>query len=231
MENDFNCKNKKIESDTTEDVSIDLLNDIVEFSTDVPVIGVVNKLLKLCNNIKDRLFIEKVIAFIYGTNGLDEIKRKKALKDIEEKMKSRSGEQLLYMIDRMNNKQKIDYLSKLFVARVNDVIDTECFFRLFIILERIPYLDVEKLKQYRSDYYDIYTVDLFHSMGVIRLSKINNGYENMNSDKYILSYLGIKLIEILFDEKPENNMEYNKSIQISGMLKSEFIGTTDEVKI
>lgn len=231
MENEFNCENKKIKSDTIEDVSIDLLNDIVEFSTDVPVIGVVNKLLKLRNSIKDRLFIEKLQTFIYGTSGLDEIKRKKALKDIEEKMKSRSGEQLLYMIDRMNNKQKIDYLSKLFVARVNDVIDTECFFRLFTILERIPYLDLEKLKLYKSDYYDVYTVDLFHSMGVIRLSKINNGYENMNSDKYILSYLGIKLIEVLFDEKPESNMEYNKSIQISGMLTYEVIDTVDEVKI
>lgn len=231
MENDFNCKSKEIKSDITEDISIDLLNDIVEFSTDVPVIGVVNKLLKLRNSIKDHLFIEKVQTFIYGTSGLDEVKRKKALKDIEEKMKSRSGEQLLYMIDRMNNKQKIDYLSKLFVARVNDIIDTECFFRLFTILERIPYLDVEKLKLYKSDYYDVYTVDLFHSLGVIRLSKINNGYENMNSDKYILSYLGIKLIEVLFDERSENNMEFNKSIQISGMLTSEVIDTVDEVKI
>lgn len=222
---------KNIISDDIKEISIDLLNDVVEFATDVPVVGVITKLLKLANNIRDRLFIEKVIAFINDTKELDETKRKKALSDIEEKMKSRSGEQLLYMIDRINNKQKVNYLSKLFAARVNDIIDTECFFRLFTILERIPYLDIEKLKLYKSDYYDIFTVDLFHSAGAITLSKIKNGSDDINSDKYVLSYLGIKLIEILFEEKFYSNIEYNKSIEISNMIRFEDIGTVDEIEI
>lgn len=210
---------------------IGLFNDAVEFATDLPVVDVIAKLIKITYSIRDRLFVEKIIAFINGTKNLDETKRKKALCDIEVKMKGRSGEQLLYMIDRMSNKQKVNYLSKLFAARVNNLIDTECFFRLFTALERIPYLDIEKLRRYKSDYYDEYTIDIFHSAGVIRLSEIKNGSNGIKSDRYILSCLGIKLVEILFEEKYESGMANDKYIKISNMLTAEFLDEIDEVKM
>lgn len=224
--NDLECGENIISDDI-----MGLLNDAVEFVTDLPVVDVISKLIKLTYSIRDRLFVEKIIAFINGTKNLDETKRKKALCDIEVKMKGRSGEQLLYMIDRMSNKQKVDYLSKLFAARVNSLIDTECFFRLFTALERIPYLDIEKLRYYKSDYYDEYTIDVFHSAGVIRLSEIKNGSNDINSDRYVLSYLGIKFMEVLFEEKFENRMENDKSIKISNVLTAEFLDKIEEVEV
>lgn len=224
--NDLECGENIISDDI-----MGLLNDAVEFVTDLPVVDVISKLIKLTYSIRDRLFVEKIIAFINGTKNLDETKRKKALCDIEVKMKGRSGEQLLYMIDRMSNKQKVDYLSKLFAARVNNLIDTECFFRLFTALERIPYLDIEKLRYYKSDYYDEYTIDVFHSAGVIRLSEIKNGSNDINSDRYVLSYLGIKFMEVLFEEKFENRMENDKSIKISNVLTAEFLDKIEEVEV
>lgn len=66
---------------------IGLFNDAVEFATDLPVVDVIAKLIKITYSIRDRLFVEKIIAFINGTKNLDETKRKKALCDIEVKMK------------------------------------------------------------------------------------------------------------------------------------------------
>lgn len=105
------------------------------------------------------------------------------------------------------------------------------FFRLFTALERIPYLDIEKLRRYKSDYYDEYTIDIFHSAGVIRLSEIKNGSNGIKSDRYILSCLGIELVEILFEEKYESGMANDKYIKISNMLTAEFLDEIDEVKM
>lgn len=230
MENNDLEHKKNIISDDIKEI-IDLLNDVVEFATGAPVIGVIAKLIKLTSNIRDRLFVEKVITFINETKELGETERKKTLCDIEEKMKSRAGEQLLYLIERMNNKQKVKYLSKLFIARAKGIIDTACFFRLSLLLERLPYMDIEKLSMYKSDYYDEATIDIFSSTGAICLSKIRNGTKELNSDKYILTFLGRKLLEILFGEKCEMNEVHNNSIIISGSLKFEVVDTIEEVNI
>lgn len=227
-------RRKKVISDEDnkiKEVSFDLLNDIVELTIDVPVVGIVSKLVKLTHSIKDRLFIEKVITFISDTEGLDGVKRKEVLRDIELKMNSRPGEVLLYLIERMDNKQKTSYFSKLFLSRANRMIDTECFFRLSVVLERIPYLDIEKLQLYKSNYYDEFTVDIFLSAGAIHLSKIKNGSNDLDSDKYILTKLGAKMVEILFENGMINNRDINNSIQILGMPYVKVIKETNEVKL
>lgn len=96
------------------------------------------------------------------------------------------------MVDRLDNINKEKVLANLVKAKVTYKISIEDFFRLSSMLERIPYVDLVKLKLYLNDYYDEDgDSELLFATGVLQQSVIDANDDN----KYVLSKLGKKLLK------------------------------------
>ena len=99
------------------------------------------------SNYKDKELFRKFTLYIYGIADTDISSRQKFSEEIEEKAKDSAGNVLMGMIDRLDNINKQTILANLTKSRINGDISVEVFFRLYTLLERIPYVDLKNLQK------------------------------------------------------------------------------------
>lgn len=137
-------------------------------------------------------FFRKFTYFIYELEELTEAQRIEFVADIEKAANDASGNIVIGLVDRLDNINKEKVLANLVKAKVTYEISIEDFFRLSSMLERIPYVDLVKLKLYLTDYYDKDgDSELLFATGVLQQSVIDANDDN----KYVLSKLGKKLLK------------------------------------
>lgn len=142
-------------------------------------------------NYKDKELFRKFIHYIYGIAETDVHSRQKFAEEIEKKSEDDAGYILMGMIDRLDNINKQTILANLTKSKINGQISIEDFFRLFTLLERIPYVDLKDLQKYKDDFYDSSGASEFlFSTGALQQSVIDAD----GDDKYVLSKLGQMLL-------------------------------------
>ncbi|MCQ2966883.1 MAG: hypothetical protein MJ250_09155 [Alphaproteobacteria bacterium] len=138
-------------------------------------------------NYRDSEFIRKYATFIFELKETTIEERQKFANDIQEKAQDYSGNVLASIVDKMENINKEKILAKISIARMEEKISIEDFFRLSSMLERIPFIDLNELPKYQEDYYDSKgSSEILYSTGALRQSVI----DEEGDDKYILSRLG-----------------------------------------
>ena len=143
------------------------------------------------SNYKDKELFRKFTLYIYGIADTDMSSRQKFAEEIEEKAKDSAGNVLMGMIDRLDNINKQTILANLTKSRINGDISIEDFFRLYTLLERIPYVDLNDLQKYKEDFYDSNgATEFLFSTGALQQSVIDAD----GDDKYVLSKLGLMLL-------------------------------------
>lgn len=140
---------------------------------------------------KDGEFFRKYYRFLYELAGTTPEQRHKFCEEVQEKAEDFSGNVIMGIVDRMDNIHKEKVLARLTIARINGWITIEEFFRLSSMLERIPYVDLKMLPQYKEPYYDESgDTELLFATGSLNQHTIDaNG-----PSKYVLSTLGEKLL-------------------------------------
>ena len=119
--------------------------------------------------------------------------RQQFSEDIQQKAEDGAGNVIINMVDRLDNINKKTVFAKLSVARIHNFINVEDFFRLHSLLERIPYVDLKLLPQYKDPYYDESgDTELLFATGALEIETIDTKGE---SNKYKLSRLGELLME------------------------------------
>ena len=156
-----------------------------------------NKAKAVCQQIKVILdyrqenFFRKFVCYICGLKDTTQEQRCKFADEIEKKTDDKSGYVLMDMIDRLDNINKLTILANLTRARLDEFISIEQFFRLYSLLERIPYVDLVSLSKYNTEYYDESgDTELLYATGALIQTSIG---EKGNS-KYVLSILGEELL-------------------------------------
>lgn len=153
--------------------------------------GFISAELQILANYQVSEFFRKFTSFIYGLKELSDSKRVEFIAEVEEKAQDSSGNVMMSIIDKLDNINKQKILAYLVIARTNNNISIEDFFRLSSVLERIPYVDLQLLPSYQDEFYDESgDTELLFSTGVLR-----QAYLGEDGDKYILSPLGIKLLK------------------------------------
>ena len=136
-------------------------------------------------------FLRKFITFIYELGDFGDNERMRFLKELEESAQDTSGNIMLSIIDRLDNINKQKILANLVIAKGEGKITIEDFFRLESVLQRIPYVDLEQLPLYQTEYYDDNgDSELLYSTGVLRPAMYHQ-----DGDKYVLSPLGVNLMK------------------------------------
>lgn len=158
----------------------------------VPVFGgALAQEIQVMQNFKESEFFRKYTAFILGVVDTTEKEREKFAEEISKKANDAAGNVIAGMVDRLDNINKEVILANLTMARIDDKISIENFFRLASVLESIPYVDLVKLPLYQTPYYDEDgDTELLNSTGVLRPVKLSE-----DGDTYILSPLGVKLLQ------------------------------------
>lgn len=164
-------------------------------------------------------FARKACNFLYNISDINPEKRYKFVGEIAVRGKDNAGSIFMSLLERLDNINKVEIFSNLFRACVLEYINVDNLFRATAILERIPYIDLNKLCNYQNPYFDVDSTAILFSSGAITLRTIAE--KDLEDDQYVLTNAGYILvkyglqIEIL---KPSIS-----KIDIKGMLTAEIV--------
>lgn len=181
--------------------------------------GVVSSWLQLTKDSRQTYleldFYRKLLALIYEIQDLQPKDIKCFMDDVEKNANDFSGNVITNLVNRTDNINKARVLANLIKSRVKGDISIHDFFRLSSVLERIPYVDLNRLDQYKKPYYDDSgDTELLYATGALKLNAIDADNENL----YILSELGRKLL--VFGMHHFLDVENKGGTNINGMITS-----------
>lgn len=144
-------------------------------------------------------FYRKFLALIYGVQDLSPKNIRTFLDELASNANDYAGNVITNMINRIDNTNKAIVLSNLVRARIENRISINDFFRLSSMLERIPYIDLNELRNYENPFYDeTGDTELLYATGALKLASLNAN----DGDKFSLSYLGALLLEVGMNAGP-----------------------------
>jgi hypothetical protein len=119
---------------------------------DIPVFGTLLGLYRTFGVVRDRIFATKVIRFLAGLGGIPLEEREQFVKDYQKpEEKRRLGETLVLLLDRFDDMDKPEALSRLFGAYVRGQYDLETFRRLAAALDQIPLSAIGPLERFYQE--------------------------------------------------------------------------------
>ena len=162
-------------------------------------------------------FFRKYATYLLGLVDTSPEERHKFAEEIEKKAEDSAGNVISGMVARLDNINKETVFAKLSVARIHGAISTEDFFRVYSLLERIPYVDLKQLPRYKEPFYDESgDTELLFATGALEIETIDS---KGGSNKYKLSRLGELLLRWGFNIHVElehgkgTNVELNRATQ------------------
>lgn len=146
-----NAFSKTIKDTNLKEITVDISEILVDNLLDdgilkeIPIIGTILKLGKFTLNIKDHLFIKKIIYFISEIKDIEPKKRNELISQIDdsEAFRIKVGEKLLFIIDKCEDHIESEYVAKFFKAFLNGKIYYSDFLRCASILQKIFIEDFE----------------------------------------------------------------------------------------
>jgi hypothetical protein len=140
---------------------------------DVPIIGTLVGLAKFGANVRDRLFLKKVLTFLLQLKNVSAEQRKKMVDDIDDSKKYRVkvGEKLLYVIDACNDYEVSELVGTLFKTYLEGGITYDDFLKASAVLQKIGMDDFAWFKKKGStkSYFDLDDVGDLISSGLFEL--------------------------------------------------------------
>ena len=206
-------KDKEFQAVTKDLTEVVIDSNIAEgLLKDVPLLSTIIGTFNTVTNIKDKLFLKKILTFLYELKSISENKIEEQINKIEEDLKYRTkvGEKLLFIIDKCEDTDKASLTGLLFKSFLEKKIDYDQFITGTNIIEKT---DVEELELDNGG-------SEFVSYGLmeIRVTKpnIKVGDEKYYGDKYIPSDN-----EILADRLEITDFEIVASISWIGQILRE----------
>lgn len=151
---------EKIENSLIETVAepnLEITSDLLELGieelaqnevvTKLPVVGSIVAFGKTAVTVRDWIFVKNILAFLRGLNMIDAKKRQQwASKLADDRFRTRVGEEVLSIIDRLKDNSKNLLAGKLFAAYINGHIDYAGFLRICEKLDRLFTSDLHAFK-------------------------------------------------------------------------------------
>ena len=167
-------------------------------------------------------FARKACKFLSDISDLDVQKRYKFVGEIAARGKDNAGYIFMSLLERLENINKVEIMSNLFRACVLEYINIDDFFRTAAILERIPYIDLNKLQDYQNPHFDVDSTAILFSSGAISLCSIAE--KGSEEDQYVLTNPGYILVK--YGLQIDIIKSTLSKINIKGMLTVEAVNDT-----
>ncbi|WP_418360865.1 hypothetical protein [Sphingobacterium detergens] len=174
------------------------IND--EIIKNIPILSTIYNLSKAVISISDKLFLKKVMSFLYELNSIDKnkIENFKLKMESDDKFQKKVGEKLIFIIDKCEDDEKSVIVGKIFKAYLNEKITYEDFLMLSKSIELLGIWDINEFKT--NKYWDFSWSGNLIAAGLLSQELIR-GDERYDSYEYKIdvriSGLGEKLKNIL----------------------------------
>lgn len=186
--------------------SADVFADYVEIGIDsllddsiikeIPVIKTVNSVFKIGKSINTAFFYKKLITFLVNMNdiGIEERERfiERYVKDDKD-----FSEKLLYVIDKLDENKKSEYLAKIFKCYGKGSIDYSTFRRFCIILTNIYIEDIKFLQNNIDKEFGGVSAIALMNVGLAINNCLANAEEMQTENIYCISKLGERFCNCL----------------------------------
>jgi len=154
---------------------------------DIPIVGTLIHTAKLGANIRDLLFLKKIISFMNGLRNIAPTERDKMIKKIDasKEYRIKVGEKLLYIIDTCSDHENSENISHLFKAFLEEKITYDEFLRGANIIERITSYDLKWFLKNTREYMSVEEAGSLISSGLFDLhyEKIEVSVEDQDDHK------------------------------------------------
>lgn len=157
----------------SEEIVLDSILDN-ELIKEIPVFGLLSKLYNTGLHIREKIFAKKIYNFLYELRNISDEKRKKIYKKIDknDKYRSRVGDTLIMILDKLNEYEKSSIIGKLFKTYINEEITYSTFIRLTQIVESSFLDDLIDLKKYFK--YSNHNKSIYKYFNDIQRNHLNN---------------------------------------------------------
>lgn len=179
-----------------------LLSDGI--AKDIPIIGSILGLGKTVVNIKDRLFLKKIIYFLSELKDIPPDTRKSMVNSIDSSgdFRIKIGEKLLFIIDRCDDHEKSKITARFFSAFILGKLDYSEFLRCASIVDQVMLEDLHWFAGTNEDDYVAEEVSELINTGIFSFLIANErDFDRKMPDKYFLrayvSDIGKKIRDIL----------------------------------
>ena len=129
----------------------------------IPIVRTIKGAIKTASNIQDRLFLNKIVSFLFHLKDVDTNQRQKMISDIDssKKYKIQVGEKLLYIIDKCDDHTKSSIVSLIFKAYIEEKITYPDFLRTVYTINNISYEDLRSFVQIPEGH-NLNSIDCFY---------------------------------------------------------------------
>ena len=180
--------------DTTDDI-ITVVNK-KGFIEKIPVLGWVVKTQEAIQDFRNLVFCKKIYRFLVFTSRYS----KKRLSDFFDEYSSANEENgyesMLLVLERMDNYNKVDVMTRLLKAKLDGELSIDNFIRLTSSLQLVPYVDLKRLPDYlvsTSTRYDTY---MLLAAGLLYQSVFGiDGFEESAANQYQLNESGLRYLD------------------------------------
>jgi hypothetical protein len=126
---------------------------------DIPVINILIGIAKTAFNVRERLFLHKIVSFINGLNDTSLEQRQKTISEINNSRKYRIkvGQKLLYIIDKTQDHESSEVLAILFAEVIKGTLKYEKFLKTALVLERVTSSELRCFVNAKND--DLKTIE------------------------------------------------------------------------
>lgn len=144
------------------DALLDLAKEYGEISIDAtldeglvkefPVVSSLFSLVKVGVNIRDRLFVNKLIKFLANLSSLDASERQKMIARLEgdENYGRKVSEHLIEIIDRIDSHHKPKIIAHAFKAYAEEKIDVIVLNRIIVAIEQLPSFELKNVRSFKE---------------------------------------------------------------------------------
>lgn len=165
-----NSNLQNLNADVTEFAIDRLLDD--ELLKEIPIVSTIASILKIGANIHDRLFLKKLLSFLFQLKNVPIDKRKKMIEGIDDSKKYRVkvGEKLLYIIDVCDDYEISGLIGELFKVYVEGGISYDEFIKTSSVLKKINKTDFDWfVKPRERHHFDLDEIGDSLSLGLFEL--------------------------------------------------------------
>lgn len=123
---------------------------------DIPILGTAVNAAKLGKTITDRIFLKKVTNFLVSLSNIKEKERQKFYSKLEtdQKLRDKTGEVLVLILDRFDDLEKPEILAKIFMAYIKDLVNFHQFRQLASAIDLAYIEDLKQLIRSSTDTQD-----------------------------------------------------------------------------
>ena len=129
----------------------------------IPIVRTIAGAIKTAGNIQDRLFLNKILSFLFHLKDVDAYQRQEMINNIDRSgiYQVRVGQKLLYIIDKCDDHTKSAYVARIFKAFIQRRISYSEFLRTVYAINNISSEDLQAFLQIPYGQ-DLDSVDCFY---------------------------------------------------------------------